>query len=71
MTDLISRVTEIAEDLDTLVDDEMIATLREAANALEALRADRDLFRDETMELVRQNGEWQARAERLTEAGVG
>lgn len=40
MTDLISRVTEIADDLDTLVDDEMIATLREAANALEAARED-------------------------------
>lgn len=35
---------------------------------IEALRAERDLFRDETIELVRQNGEWQARAERLAEA---
>lgn len=45
MTDLISRVTEIADDLDTLVDDEMIATLREAAAALEAAREDGERYR--------------------------
>ena len=38
------------------------------SSATEALRAERDLFRAETITLVRQNGEWQARAERLAEA---
>lgn len=66
--DLIERLNDAWRRLYADGDEHGVCDMiAEAAAALEALRAERDLFRDETIELVRQNGEWQARLEAARE----